>query len=78
MATRLLRLVYPPSLLDKPILNQLIKASHVGVNILQAHITLDEGWLEIEITGSKEEIHQAVLWMEEQGLEILPIQQQME
>ncbi|HEY43212.1 MAG TPA: FeS-binding protein [Anaerolineae bacterium] len=73
MPTRTLRLNYPPSLLRQPILNQLILHYKITVNIRQAQITLEEGWLEIEAEGEAEEIEHAISWLEEEGIEVIPI-----
>lgn len=74
MPTRTLRLNYPPSLLRQPILNQLILRFELSVNILQAQITLDEGWLEVEVLGDDQEIEQAISWLNEEGIEVVPIE----
>ncbi|TET85906.1 MAG: FeS-binding protein [Anaerolineales bacterium] len=60
MSTRVLRLDYPPSLLSQPILNKLIKRHEITVDIRQAHITLEEGWLEVLTTGEEEMIERAI------------------
>ena len=73
MPTRALRLNYPPSLLSQPILNKLIKRYEITVNIRQAHITLEEGWLEVLTTGDEEMIERAIAWLEEEGIEVLLI-----
>jgi ABC-type methionine transport system ATPase subunit len=72
MPTRTLRLNYPPSLLRQPILNRLIRRFDITVNIIQAHITLEEGWLEIEVTGEDAEIERALRWLESEGIEVKP------
>jgi len=72
MPTRTLRLKYPPSLLRQPILNRLIRRFDITVNIIQAHITLEEGWLEIEATGEDAEIKRALKWLESEGIEVIP------
>jgi ABC-type methionine transport system ATPase subunit len=74
MPTRSLRLNYPPSLLRQPILNQLITRFKLTVNILQAQITLEEGWLDVEMLGEDQEIEQAVSWLEEEGIEVVLIE----
>lgn len=74
MPTRTLRLNYPPSLLRQPILNQLIVRFELTVNILQAQIALEEGWLEVEVLGEDQEIEQAISWLEEEGIEVVPIE----
>lgn len=73
MPTRVLRLNYPPSLLSQPILNKLIKRYEITVNIRQAHITLEEGWLEVLTTGDEEMIERAIAWLEEEGIEVVLI-----
>jgi hypothetical protein len=44
------------------------------VNILQAQITLEEGWLDVEMLGEDQEIEQAVSWLEEEGIEVVLIE----
>lgn len=68
--SRYLRLVYPPSLLDQPILYHLLKQSDLLVNIRQAHITYEEGWLEVELIGTPEAMQRAVTWLQEQGIQV--------
>lgn len=70
MQTQTLRLVYPPSLLRQPIVNQLIRRFDLTVNILQAHITLDEGWLEVQLSGDGSVIRQAVDWLVTEGIAV--------
>ena len=74
MSARKLRLNYPPSLLRQPILNQLILRFDLTVNIHQAQITLEEGWLEIEVSGEDQEIENTISWLEEEGIEVIPIE----
>jgi ABC-type methionine transport system ATPase subunit len=73
MPTRTLRLNYPPSLLRQPILNQLILHYEITFNIVQAQITLEEGWLEIEAEGEDEEIEHAISWLKEEGITVVSI-----
>ncbi len=73
MATRAVRLVYPPSLLNRPIINQLIRRFELTVNILRAQISLEEGWLEVEFTGETSEIDRAMGWLTSEGIEVKDI-----
>jgi ABC-type methionine transport system ATPase subunit len=73
MPTRTLRLNYPAALLRRPILNQVIRDFQVTVNIVRAQISLEEGWLEIEMTGADDEIDRTLVWLESQGLQVIPI-----
>lgn len=70
MTTRTLRLIYPPSLLRSPVINHLIRRFGIAVNILHAHVTLDEGWLEIELSGKTAEIDEAMAWLVAEGIEV--------
>ena len=73
MSSKIMRLIYPPSLLREPILTQLIKRSELTINILQAQITLEEGWLEVEFSGSAEEIERAIEWLKVEGIEVTSV-----
>ena len=73
MTARTLRLIYPPSLLRKPVINQLIHDFGISVNIQRAQITLDEGWLEIEVSGEADEIEAAFKWLTAEGIEVQEI-----
>ena len=71
MPTRTLRLIYPPSLLRRPIINQVILDFEVSVNIIQAQVTLEEGWLEIQISGENREVARVMAWLEEIGIQVI-------
>ncbi len=70
MATRTLKLTYPPSLLRRPVINQLIRRFEITVNITRAHITLEKGWLVIEVSGSVEDIDEVAAWLTSAGIEV--------
>jgi len=70
MTTRTLRLIYPPSLLRSPVINHLIGRFGITVNIVHAHVTLEEGWLEIELSGKTAEIDEAMAWLVKEGIEV--------
>lgn len=71
MGNRILRLIYPPALISEPILYQLIKHFQIEVNIREAHITLEEGWLEVELNGETNELNRAIIFLEKKGIEIV-------
>jgi ABC-type methionine transport system ATPase subunit len=73
MTTRTMRLTYPPSLLRSPIINQLIRRFDIAINIISAHITLEKGWLEIEVAGSIENIDDAASWLRAEGIEVMQV-----
>jgi ABC-type methionine transport system ATPase subunit len=70
MEDRRLRLVYPPTLVNVPVIHQLIKRFDITINILRAEITPDQGWVEIQITGEKSVVFQALDWLNSQGIDV--------
>lgn len=68
--SRTLRLNYPPSLVREPILHRLIRRFDLTVNILGAQLGIDEGWLELEATGSSAELERAIVWLTAEGLHV--------
>ena len=74
MAEHVVRLIYPPNLLNMPIINKLIRRySELGINILRAEVSPTEGWLEVQFVGSAPMIESAISWLREQGIEILTL-----
>ncbi|MBC8509029.1 MAG: FeS-binding protein [Anaerolineales bacterium] len=71
MDDQIIRLVYPPQLIDVPVINQLIRSYELTVNILRAQVTPEEGWVEIQLTGKMVEIEEAITWLVRQGIEVL-------
>lgn len=70
MFSQNVRLVYPPSLLQKPILSEVLQLFKISANILRAEINLEEGWLEIQFSGQEEEINRAIKWLKQEGITI--------
>ncbi|OGO14769.1 MAG: hypothetical protein A2Z14_02850 [Chloroflexi bacterium RBG_16_48_8] len=75
MPTRTLRLIYPPSLLRHPIINQVILDFEVSINILRAQVTAEEGWLEIQLSGESREVARTMAWLEEIGIQVIEVEQ---
>lgn len=70
MQKQAIRLIYPPQLLDVPIINQLIRRYELTVNILRAQVGPDEGWVDIQLTGTPAAIEDAMSWLSAQGVEV--------
>jgi len=69
--SRTLHLLYPPSLAGEPILHRLIRQFDLIINLRGAQLGLDEGWIEIQATGSEDELERAVRWLTAEGLQVL-------
>lgn len=70
MSDRVIRLIYPASLLHVPIINQLIRQYDLTVNILKAQIGENQGWLEIQLAGAPLVIDDAIVWLKAQGIDV--------
>jgi hypothetical protein len=68
--TRTLRLDYPPALVREPILHRLIRQFDLTVSLLGAQIAMDEGWVELQASGSTAELQRAVAWLNAEGLRV--------
>lgn len=69
MQDQVVRLIYPPQLLDVPIINQLIRRYELTVNILRAQVGPDEGWVDVQLAGPAAAIEDAMIWLSSQGVE---------
>ena len=70
MQEQVIRLIYPPRLLDVPIINKLIRRYELTVNILRAQVGPEEGWVDIQLSGSAAAIEDAMTWLSAQGIEV--------
>ncbi len=70
MQNQAIRLIYPPHLLDVPIINQLIRRYELTVNILRAQVGPNEGWVDIQLTGPSAAIEDAMSWLSAKGVEV--------
>jgi ABC-type methionine transport system ATPase subunit len=71
MPSQSVRLVFPPSLQDEPVINRLLRRYTFTVNILRANVTEEQGWMDLHISGSLAEIEEAKSWLLEQGVEVV-------
>ncbi|RPI87776.1 MAG: hypothetical protein EHM41_03740 [Chloroflexi bacterium] len=70
MAERSVRLVYPPTLINVPVIHQLIRRYDVTVNLLGAEIDSQHGWVELQLSGDESIIDEAFTWLKTLGIEI--------
>jgi len=68
MQEPVVRLVYPPDLLQAPVLNQLIQRFNLTVNILRAQVGTEAGWIELQLRGEDEIVAEALDWLRERGV----------
>ena len=68
-------LIYPEELVNKPVLWEFIKKFDVVVNIKSASMKGEIGLVTAEFEGEKEEIEKGMKWLEEKGIKIERIEQ---
>lgn len=71
MVSQSVRLIFPSSLQDEPIINRLMKRYSLTVNILRANVTDEQGWIDIHISGKAPEFEDSMSWLREQGVEVV-------
>ena len=75
MPDQVIRLIYPPHLLDVPIINQLIRRYDLTINIIRAEVNSQAGWVDIQLLGGSAAIENAITWLSGQGVEVQPLAQ---
>jgi ABC-type methionine transport system ATPase subunit len=63
-------LTYPSHLVNQPILHEFIRKFDVVVNILEANVTRQEGWLLVAVRGEEQVVNEGLEWMSAQGIEV--------
>ncbi|MDH7486790.1 MAG: NIL domain-containing protein [Anaerolineae bacterium] len=64
------QLSYPQHLLDKPLIYELIRQFDLLVNILEARVSAEAGWLVVGIRGEQERVQQGLAWIAGQGVQV--------
>jgi L-aspartate semialdehyde sulfurtransferase ferredoxin len=67
-------LMYPPKLIQKPLLWDLAQKFKVVTNVRQASITDQIGIVCLELNGQRIDIKKAIKWLEKQGVKVEPIE----
>jgi len=70
MLSQSVRLIFPPSLHDEPIINRLMRRFSFNVNVLRANVTLEQSWIDLQISGKAPEIEESITWLREQGVDV--------
>lgn len=70
MATQRVKLIYPESLITRPVLSEVAIQFKVMSNIRRAAVDEGSGWIICEFDGEAQAIQQAVAWMASLGVEV--------
>jgi len=71
-------LSFPPTLIEEPVTYHLVKDFDLSVNILRATVRpRDRGRMVLELEGTGQNIEQAFDWLEDRGVQLDPLVQEM-
>ena len=68
------RLTFPPSLIQQPIVYRLVKDFDIVINIRRADVKADLGWVILEMEASEETLARGVTWLKARGVQVDPIE----
>lgn len=78
MAKKMIVISFPPSLVEEPITYRLVKDYNLVINILRATVRPREsGRMVVEMRGKQKDMDQAFEYLEQQGVSIDPLVQEM-
>ncbi|MBU1276679.1 MAG: 4Fe-4S binding protein [Proteobacteria bacterium] len=78
MVKKKLVLSFPPRLIQQPVTNNLIRLFDLEVNILRARVVpREQGRIVMELKGSAKSLKDGLEYLEEQGVQVDPMVQEM-
>ena len=72
MVKRRVLFTYTPEVICEPIVHSLGQEFNVVVNIRQAELDEDKGWIVLELDGRDSDIEAAIAWATSRGVRIDP------
>lgn len=73
MAKKMVHLVFPQTLIKKPVIFTMAKKFEVTPNIRRAKITEEVGEVILELEGSKENLEKGIIYLNKLGVKVEPI-----
>ncbi|MCA1596902.1 MAG: NIL domain-containing protein [Chloroflexi bacterium] len=74
MASARLRLVFPPSRVQEPVIGTLVRRFNVMPNIRRARISEDAGEVVLELDGAETDLERAEDYLREIGIQVEPVE----
>ena len=71
---RKLWLMYPPRLIQTPIIWDLSRKFALVTNVRQASVNDEIGIVCLELSGRRDDIKSAIKWLEKQGVNVEPVE----
>jgi hypothetical protein len=75
---RRVKLTFPPQLIRRPVIGQLVRRFDVMPNIRRADVSDDVGWIVCELDGEAPAVEAAVSWLLESGVAVDDLEQPLE
>jgi arsenate reductase-like glutaredoxin family protein len=72
--TTRLWLMYPPKLIQRPVVWELGTKFDLVTNVRQASVTDEIGIVSMEIQGSRDTVKSAIRWLENLGISVEPVE----
>ncbi len=73
MTKNMVHLVFPPKLIKEPVIYTIAKKFDVIPNIRRAKVTATVGEVTLELSGTKENLEKARLYLEKIGVKVEPV-----
>jgi hypothetical protein len=67
-------LMFPTRLITRPVIWELSQKFPIITNIRQASVTDEVGLVSLSLTGERTEIKKAIIWLEEVGVKVEPVE----
>jgi len=71
---RRLWLMYPPRLIQTPIIWELSRKFDLVTNVRQASVNDEIGIVCLELSGTRDDIKSAIKWLEKNGVNVEPVE----
>jgi ABC-type methionine transport system ATPase subunit len=66
-----IRMIYSPAQVDSPVINELVREYlDLTINIIRANISIDGGWMEVQLVGNPALIENAIQWLQTRGIDV--------
>ena len=70
MASARVRLTFPESLIQEPLIYNLGRDFNLITNIRQANVDEHVGWVSLELEGDQQEIQNGLQWISDKGVKV--------
>jgi ABC-type methionine transport system ATPase subunit len=74
MAKLRVKFTFPQDQVKEPVIYEVGKRFNLVTNIRRADITAEVAWATIELDGKREDLDDAIKWVEELGVRVDPIE----